>query len=287
VATGVMSDVSGYVHIGSHLHVSETRDGGVASWIEVQDGDPVTVYQGCGPESEIGDVSSDALAGDLKRSISIASFAPEDTLQASCHCGTVRFHVTRPDASSKFPRSNFPDLMIPYLSEDPVLKNPEDVKWWLKANDTKYLAGTCACRSCRLISGFEIQTWAFIPRSNIYFHVKDPAGKEVIPLDFKTLQKGILKSYNSSPGVLREFCGTCGATVFWHDEHRPDLIDVSIGLLDADEGSRAENWLEWWTERVSFEEEPEKDRPTREGQKKFDLIPELHRGLQAWGRASV
>ncbi|KAK4102824.1 hypothetical protein N658DRAFT_494886 [Parathielavia hyrcaniae] len=32
---------------------------------------------------------------------------------------------------------------------------------------TKYLSGTCACHPCRLTSGFEIQTWAFIPRRNI------------------------------------------------------------------------------------------------------------------------
>jgi hypothetical protein len=28
--------------------------------------------------------------------------------------------------------------------------------------------GTCVCNSCRLSSGFPIQTWAFVPKSNIF-----------------------------------------------------------------------------------------------------------------------
>src|SRR5271170_5257517 len=36
----------------------------------------------------------------------------------------------------------------------------------------------------------------------------------------------------------------------------PELIDVSVSLLRAKEGSRAESWLSWWTERVSFREDP-------------------------------
>lgn len=31
------------------------------------------------------------------------------------------------------------------------------------------------------------------------------------------------------------------------------MIDVSVGLLDAEEGARAERWLEW-RDRVSFGE---------------------------------
>jgi hypothetical protein len=179
--------------------------------------------------------------------------------------------------------------MIPYHTQDPQIPNPGNEVWWLRDNDKKYLAGTCACRSCRLTSGFEIQTWAFVPRSNIYFHISQlhdgstTEKTQYFPLDFLALPSGILQSYESSPGVVREFCGTCGATVFWHDKWRPDLVDVSVGLFDASEGSRAENWLEWWTERVSFAEDA-KMNSVVESQKSFDLIPRLERGLWAWGR---
>lgn len=66
---------------------------------------------------------------------------------------------------------------------------------------------------------------------------------------------GRLRQYESSPGIFREFCSICGATVFWHCEERPDLIDVSVGLLRSESGARAENWLEWETDRVSFKED--------------------------------
>jgi hypothetical protein len=36
---------------------------------------------------------------------------------------------------------------------------------------------------------------------------------------------------------------------------RPDLVDVSVGLLDSSQGALAEDWLEWHKERVSFSED--------------------------------
>jgi hypothetical protein len=53
---------------------------------------------------------------------------------------------------------------------------------------------------------------------------------------------------------------------------RPDLIDVSAGLFRAEEGARAEHWLEWWTERVSFSEEAGKGRTG---------------GARAWGEGVI
>ncbi|CAJ2503617.1 Uu.00g110110.m01.CDS01 [Anthostomella pinea] len=64
------------------------------------------------------------------------------------------------------------------------------------------------------------------------------------PSRFHDLTPRHPQAYRSSSGVVREFCDRCGATVFWHDGDRPELIDVSVGLLDAAEGARAESWLE-------------------------------------------
>jgi hypothetical protein len=220
-----------------HDRVSETLDGGTSVWINNMSESPSHIH----PES------------------SVATHGTNDILRASCHCRTVRFHITRPDATSVLPKSPFPDLMLPYCRTDPsIVKNHSDVKWWLRGqNNTKYLAGTCACRSCRLASGFEIQTWAFIPRSNIL--IRSPAShsdeaRELQQLDFDTVSPAILQSYESCLGVAREFCPRCGATVFWHNKERPELIDVSVGLLEAPDGARAESWLEW-ADRVSFAEE--------------------------------
>ncbi|XMA14036.1 hypothetical protein WAI453_006827 [Rhynchosporium graminicola] len=65
---------------------------------------------------------------------------------------------------------------------------------------------------------------------------------------------GTLKTYHSSDGVQREICGVCGATVFWRSKQRPDLIDVSVRLLDPKEGGRVESWLHWRTNKVSYGE---------------------------------
>ncbi|KAK7964086.1 hypothetical protein PG996_008225 [Apiospora saccharicola] len=154
---------------------------------------------------------------------------------------------------------------------------------------------SCACRSCRLISDFEIQTWAFIPQSNIHLCVGTPVDatdsvitkEEFQALDFAALEaaategwKKMLQSYESSPGVMREFCAKCGATIFWHDKSWPDLIEVSIGLLDAPEGVRAETWLDWWKGRVSFAEEAGNRRQGEVAKRAVGLIQGLEHGLK-------
>jgi hypothetical protein len=232
-----------------HEFVSDTLDGGLAPCLaKVQNRNLSCFAQG--PDQE-------PLAFDTADGLPTLSFAMKqltgkqlpisnasgDHLHASCHCGGVQYMISRPNEWSSLVSSPWPDLLVPYHSQSS--HNEEDVKWWLRADGKKYLAGTCACRSCRLGSGFSIQTWAFVPK----FNLTSPGGE---PLSFAM---GSLKQYGSKPGIYREFCGNCGATAFWHCNERPDLIDVSVGLLRAKEGSRADTWLEWWTERVSFKDD--------------------------------
>lgn len=107
--------------------------------------------------------------------------------------------------------------------------------------------------------------WAFVPASNI----KLPHGES-----FSSIEFGTLKSFRSSDRVTRYFCGHCGAMVFWTGEDRPELIDVAVGLLDAESGARAEDWLKWITMRVSFVEHA----LHKEFVESFEL------GLQNWGK---
>jgi hypothetical protein len=173
--------------------------------------------------------------------------------------------------------------MHPYSSTDEsITTNPSDEKWWIQGD--KYLAGTCACKSCRLISGFEIQTWAFVPRDNISIFI--PGDSELKALDFKSLPAGVLKSYQSSGRAVRDFCGGCGATVFWRDVSDPSVIDVSVGLLRAEEGARAESWLCWWTGRVSFLEEVQTGRSGPFAAAAQTLIDKLSIGMKAGGTSS-
>jgi hypothetical protein len=47
-----------------------------------------------------------------------------------------------------------------------------------------------------------------------------------------------IREYRSSPKVTRTFCATCGATLQWMTEDRPDELGVAIGTLDDDPGVR-------------------------------------------------
>lgn len=230
-----------------HEFVSDTFDGGLAPCLATIQGRKLPFFAQ-GPDQEpltsiTGQPTLRTAALDSTNEQRPDSSSSKDHLHASCHCGGVQFMLSRPNEQSSKLSSPWPDLLVPYHSNSP--RNEGDIKWWLRSGDTKYLAGTCACRSCRLASGFSIQTWAFVPKVNITTLQGEPLSYAM----------GTLKQFNSTPGVYREFCGSCGATVFWHCDERPDLIDVSVGLLRAIEGSRAEKWLEWWTERVSFKED--------------------------------
>ena len=245
VCTGVFNKADGVLQTSSHIFLPDSKDDGLAAWIS-----DIPAYEGFSNQAKLVEYKT-------KDQVQVTSIHATE-LHGYCQCKGVQFRVLRPSAVSDAISSPWPDLIMPYVSESSENKN--DVKWWLRANGNKYLAGTCACTSCRLASGFDIQTWAFIPRTNIL----QRSGKS---LDFRI---GTLKQYKSSQGVYREFCSDCGATVFWHCDERPELIDVSAGLLDANEGARAESWLEWWTDRVSFEEEAQNK----------DLISRLSAGMK-------
>lgn len=170
-----------------------------------------------------------------------------ERLHASCHCGGVKFYLTRSTAAAQLvekPSSAptpLPESLLP--SDDQASRN--GANWWLSGAGTKYLASTCACRSCRLGCGFSLQTWTFVQEINLH----RPDGSRV---DFDNLT-----SIESSRGVFRYFCHTCGATAFRRNMRtRPELVDVSLALFRAPGGSRAGSWLDWSrTTRVGFRDE--------------------------------
>lgn len=243
VATGLLDKSEGILTWNGCKWVSDTVDGGISIWLkEIED------TEGTKRQLKrwmLADGADKELVSD--NSLTSAPAQPQsngDKLEGQCHCGGVKFYITRPNEASKQAQSGFPDLMAAWHSNPH--ENPSNETWWLRSNDTKYVAGTCTCTSCRLTSGFEIAPWAFVPEYNIF-------QEDGSPIDYK-MGIGTLRTYASSPGILREFCSVCGATVLFYCERRPDIIDVSPGVLDPKLGARVESWLEWWTGRVSFEE---------------------------------
>lgn len=253
ICSGALEKADGLVELSQHYFVGDTIDGGLSVWLP-----NVVRWKGSPRES-------DRIESEMKKeSVNTSKILEASArLRGHCHCRGVQFDITRPDQNSLKPSSPWSDNLVPYHAGSS--ENSDDVKWWLRANGTKYLAGTCACNSCRLGSGYDIQAWAFVPRGNI-FQVNGEG------LDFSM---GTLKRYESSRGAYRDFCGNCGANVFWHSDARAELIDISAGLLDAESGTRAAEWLEWWTERISFGE-----MALNKG-----LISQLSNGLRDWGKA--
>lgn len=251
-ATGTLQvdDTKGIVEYKSCMWIEDTKDGGASDWVTSIDGKVLTRWK-----RDAGD--SDEVPHDYY-STSLSRREPAATpIHAHCSCRSVEFWITPPNAASKTARSDFPDLMIPYHLGQNAAANPSSTPWWLRHDDTRYLAGTCACISCRRASGFDITFWAFVPTANIFLDSDLTQPFPSYHNGHSNKYWGAMKSYRSSDGVTRTFCGRCGANVFWdggEEKTRHELIDVAAGLLDADSGARAEELLSWWTDRVSFEE---------------------------------
>ena len=253
IASGVVDKSERVLVFGQHLFVADTKDGGLSSWLKGR------TWAGEPERSEEIYLQTNPALDKLPPKAADS----RGKLKCYCHCRGVEFEITPPNKSSSKVSAPVSDLIVPYLSDSP--QKFASSSWWLRANGTKYFAGTCACNSCRLSAGYDIQAWAFVPKTNI----RQMDGKE---LDY---DMGTLKRYSHTQGAYREFCGTCGATVFWHDDERPGVVDVSVGLLDAEEGARAEHWLEWATGRVSFEECAQNKT----------LVSSVSSGLREWAEA--
>lgn len=82
----------------------------------------------------------------------------------------------------------------------------------------------CHCTMCRKAHGAAFATYAFLGRRR-----------------FRIAQgSDALRSYRSSADVTREFCGTCGSSLFWSTAREPDALSVTLGTLDGDPGGRPE-----------------------------------------------
>lgn len=80
----------------------------------------------------------------------------------------------------------------------------------------------CHCTMCRKVSG---HYWA---------------ATLVEPQDLHWIANETIREYESSPGIKRAFCGTCGSTVYWKPDARsgysisPGLFDGPTGLTTSD-----------------------------------------------------
>ncbi|KXJ86946.1 hypothetical protein Micbo1qcDRAFT_198098 [Microdochium bolleyi] len=197
----------------------------------------------------------------------------EDVLRASCHCGAFQCLMTRPMPDSPEPNaergkwwlgSPLPSSTSPGCRGGEAGAGAEEKdQGQLPAGQTlpqqqrqRYAGWLDACTSCRLVTGFEVVSWAHIPAVNYrqyYFSSSSSSSASftTTPLDPST--HPALAHYTSSPGVWRDFCATCGAAVFYRrDDRVPQVWDICAGLLlptkgptDGKGGARAEGWVDW------------------------------------------
>ena len=231
--SGALEHSQGLVKYRGQIYLSTTLDGGLSVWLPDLPGWELDFF---GDFTKLFELPPNSYKKHTEA-------PPDKKLSCTCVCGGVQFDITRPSEESYKFHSLYSDTIAPHHQGD-ACKNTGDEKWWIRSNGTKYAACLCMCKLCTKSSGHDLQQWAFIPKVNIL-------QKDGKPIDFSM---GNLRHYSSSPGVLRHFCGTCSATVFWRSEERPDLIDVSVGLMESKSGSRAEDWLDWMLQRISFVE---------------------------------
>lgn len=92
-------------------------------------------------------------------------------------------------------------------------------------------ASHCHCESCRRAHSAAFVTWSSFAKSQLKFI----AGE------------GLLKKYESSPGVLRSFCSVCGSPLFYEADSEPGAMYVPTAALGTPTDLVA-------TRHVSFEE---------------------------------
>ena len=76
-------------------------------------------------------------------------------------------------------------------------------------------SSVCHCESCRRATGGLTTAWVGYER------------------DALTVEQGEPRTYNSSEGVERQFCGKCGTSLFYFNEPAmPGVVDILTATLD-------------------------------------------------------
>jgi hypothetical protein len=235
------------VKVSSHRHVLDTVDGGMTPFLLNLGSRSVPSWSDAPQNGPQGDDSFDLLHTSIlelpiKSARDVRKSTVDAFLKAECHCGGVSLLIKRANYTPD------PD------SQDSARHVPTD--------GTKYLTYFCFCRSCRLSTGTSMLAWSLISSENIFNANAPTTNGDYQPLTFgypvsePAANPGLsLKHYWSSPDVCWSFCGKCGATISYWCGRRPRELDLTVGILRAEEGSMARLWLEWIWGKCSFEEE--------------------------------
>lgn len=221
--------------------VGDTTDGGASVWLKRANADGYECSRFKGEADDC--VPEDALPRDWPTTDTLVGFEKRtgDSVAIRCKCRGVDLVLRRGDYSG--------------LAK-------EQLPWNVDPDTHKLSAIFCGCDSCRLQGGLDIWYWTYFDMKHLSATQGDaayPRSKHELKefIDRKDPVIGSLAYYASATraGVLRFFCSTCSATVFFGEDERPELLDVSVGLLDAPDGARAEGFLSWSFGQIEFKED--------------------------------
>ncbi|PPR01228.1 hypothetical protein CVT26_015302 [Gymnopilus dilepis] len=253
IYTGALQQVKGIVRVGAHRFVESTLDGGIANHYPIAYGVELPRYRATKNEKDV--LPLDWKAPKLLNAL-MQPFEANTTLSAYCDCKTINLIITRATTISR-PRA----------------------QWWLippKDNQSpiRYLAAQCTCDSCRLVNGSLVTSWVYVYRDHV-IDANSSLPVVLVPKEGEARTPGLVQ-YESSPGVFREACATCGAKVFYWSGRRkggPNILDIAAGLIDQEQdGARADEWFAW-ADKI-----PQPDNPIDD-----TLFRDLERGLKAFG----
>lgn len=102
-----------------------------------------------------------------------------------------------------------------------------------QAGGVPYHANNCHCTMCRRAAGAAFVTWFSVKRTDFRWTGLQPV------------------TFRSSGRATRTFCGTCGTTLTFEDDHHPDELDITGCSLADPEAVPPRDQLET-DERVSW-----------------------------------
>lgn len=98
-------------------------------------------------------------------------------------------------------------------------------------NDGPVSTAICHCRSCQRAAGAQSVAWAIFPSESFCWQGDAPA------------------QFNSSKGLTRTFCATCGTTLTYQSSDRS--IDVTLATLNIPERVAPTKEV-WLSHRISW-----------------------------------
>lgn len=232
--------------IAGHALVSDTIDGGLAARMLVVGSEKLTCFAGLPIRGN--EMTTTEIAQLTENKPATRKGKETERLRVACRCESIQCFVSPP---------------TPPQTQDPAIAK------WLRADGAKYLALNCVCRYCRLAVGYPITSYTYVMPENIHFleqhgtetrlfcYTSFSKGTINFDLDSQSIQAKLpmLRFDFTSPGIRRSFCGKCGASVFFERATRPQCVNIAVGVLRADSGSLAREWIDFDWKNTCWKEQ--------------------------------